>query len=341
MGLVSFGGLWFAMELLQGRPQTVVDFLRYHLRLLTTPDAGHGGPFFYHVVVLLVGVFPASVFALAGLRRGEPEGALAVFRRWMLLLLGVVVAVFSIVETKILHYSSLAYFPISFLAARYLHQTLDGHTALPGGLRALGWGIGGLIGLALAAMPLFSHFKEDILAAGWIRDPFAAANLQAEVHWQGWEFLIGLVFLGAVSWFFAFPRPTLRQVRGLFVLSALTVFAALSVLAPRVEAVTQRAAIEFYESLQGADAYVYPLGFKSYAHLFYTRKGPETALKGRPKEWLLSGALDKPAFFVCKVHRLEKYLEAYPDLEVLGSRNGFVFLRRQPREAGSGQGEGR
>ncbi len=339
-GFLMFGGVWFVLELLQGREETLLGFLRYHIRLLTTPDAGHGGPFFYHFLVLLVGVFPASVFALGEMRKSPDEGAVSTFRHWMLLLLAVVLIVFSLVQTKILHYSSLAYFPISFLAALYLRRRLDDRAVLPGWMRGLGTFLGVALGLLLVALPLFSRFKERILATGWIRDPFALGNLQAEVEWQGWEFLIGVVFLEAAAYFFGRKKPATSRLLLLFPLTALTVFLSLAVLAPRVEAVTQRAAIEFYESLQGADAYVYPLGFKSYAHLFYTRKGPETALRGRPKEWLLSGSIDKPAYFVCKVHRLEQYLKTYPELEVLDRRNGYIFLRRQPPKAGSGGGEG-
>src|SRR5690606_8408459 len=38
------------------------EFISYQVKLLTTEDAGHGGFFFYHFVVLLLGCFPASVF---------------------------------------------------------------------------------------------------------------------------------------------------------------------------------------------------------------------------------------------------------------------------------------
>ena len=44
------------------------------------------------------------------------------FRRWMLILFWVVLILFSVVQSKIVHYSSLCYFPLTYLAALTLMQ---------------------------------------------------------------------------------------------------------------------------------------------------------------------------------------------------------------------------
>jgi hypothetical protein len=43
-------------------------------------------------------------------------------RRWMVILFWVVLILFSIVKTKIVHYSSLCYFPLTYLAALQLER---------------------------------------------------------------------------------------------------------------------------------------------------------------------------------------------------------------------------
>ncbi|HRE98606.1 MAG TPA: hypothetical protein PK637_17715, partial [Flavobacteriales bacterium] len=48
------------------------------------------------------------------------------------------------------------------------------------------------------------------------------------------------------------------------------------------------------------------------------------------EHWLAREAIDKPAYFICKIQTKQTYLEAYPLLEVIGEKNGFVFLRREP-----------
>ena len=62
IALALFGGVWFLFQILAGNKETIMEFIVYQLRLLRTEDAGHGGFFLYHFVVLFLGVFPASVF---------------------------------------------------------------------------------------------------------------------------------------------------------------------------------------------------------------------------------------------------------------------------------------
>ncbi|MCK7529079.1 MAG: hypothetical protein MZV64_71740 [Ignavibacteriales bacterium] len=100
------------MTALSGRADTMQDFFIYQVRLFRTEDAGHGGFPLFHVFVLLIGAFPASVIALPSFfKTRSAEGSQKAFRRWMVVLFWVVLVLFSIVKTKIVHYSSLCYFP--------------------------------------------------------------------------------------------------------------------------------------------------------------------------------------------------------------------------------------
>jgi hypothetical protein len=111
---------------------------------------------------------------------------------------------------------------------------------------------------------------------------------------------------------------------------------ALARIAPKIERYTQATPIAFYQSLQVCDCYIAPLGFKTYAHLFYGRVTPEHSARGpgvEPdhfEEWLLSGPIDKPAYFVSKIDKADRW-RSRPGLQVIGERNGFVFLRRVPQ----------
>src|SRR6202034_360546 len=76
----------------------VHEFIIYQVRLFSTEDADHGGPFFYHFIVLLIGCFPASVF-LFGYSRKKFSDHLQQqdFSRWMWIFFWVVLILFSIV----------------------------------------------------------------------------------------------------------------------------------------------------------------------------------------------------------------------------------------------------
>jgi hypothetical protein len=99
------------------------------------------------------------------------------------------------------------------------------------------------------------------------------------------------------------------------------------VIIPKIERYSQGAAIDFFEERKGEDCYVTPLGYKTYAHLFYTQKMPPVNPASYDIEWLLHGAIDKPVYFVSKVDREERF-SAYPHLKELYRKNGFIFLKR-------------
>jgi predicted esterase len=101
------------------------------------------------------------------------------------------------------------------------------------------------------------------------------------------------------------------------------------VVAPRVEKYSQGAAIEFYEYLQNKDCYIETIGFKSYAHLFYSLKKEPANKNSYSMDWLLTGAIDKPAYFVSKITE-ENIKKNYPELKEIYQKNGFVFWYRKP-----------
>ena len=65
--LLASGGSWFAAEIFTGHSDIIMQFIDYQIRLFKTGDAGHGGPFYFHIIILLIGCFPASIFAFRGM----------------------------------------------------------------------------------------------------------------------------------------------------------------------------------------------------------------------------------------------------------------------------------
>ena len=119
-----------------------------------------------------------------------------------------------------------------------------------------------------------------------------------------------------------------RGLIGIFIISLISVNMAAMVVAPRIEKYSQGAAIEFYEYLQNKDCYLETIGFKSYAHLFYSRKKEQTNKNSYNLDWLLTGKIDKPAYFVSKITSAEDVVKGYPDLKEIYRKNGFVFFVR-------------
>jgi hypothetical protein len=108
----------------------------------------------------------------------------------------------------------------------------------------------------------------------------------------------------------------------------LFMFMTMSLIVPRVEIYSQRAAIDFFTSVSREDAYLETVGYKSYAQLYYGKVQKHANANAWDEKWLLNGAIDKPAYFVVKINKKEKFMEAYPHIEWLYDKNGFVFFKR-------------
>ncbi len=319
------------------------EFITYQVRLFSTEDADHGGPFYYHLIVLLIGCFPASVFLFGYFRKGADEdGQQKDFSKWMWLLFWVVLILFSIVKTKIVHYSSLCYFPLTYLAAVQLYRLGNDSLKLTKFVKGLMLFIGSLIALLIAALPVVGINKEKIVP--YIDDQFAVANLHANVPWSYAECLWGIGYLVCIWIAVLFMNKNFRQgMIMLCVVQVIMIQVTVVHFTPKIEAYSQRAAIDYFNSFRGRDVYVHSLGYKSYATLFYTQKHPTTnpnyqhirfdkngnEIQPEANEkWLLYGNADKPVYFICKVQDSAKYA-VLPQLIVTGSENGFVFFRRK------------
>ena len=324
---VSF--FWFGFEVIKNGPWFLVEFIQYQIALFSEPVAGHKQPIYYHFVVVFLGCFPMSIFALRALRKklslGDKKAA-NFFKRWMVYLFWVVMILFTIVTTKIVHYSSMAYFPLSFLAAWNFHNFLLSGKKTSTALNTVNLVTGVLISILLIALPLVIEYKEVLIP--YIKDPFAVASLSVNVSMMGWEFLIGVGYLIALIAAFIWYQKA-ELIKALVTTSfatAIVLFCFNVFVVEKIEAYSQRPAIEFYESLAGKDVYVSPIGFKSYAHLFYFKKPADQ--KQHDRQWLLEGPIDKPAYFVVKVNKQDK-MKDYKDVMKIGQKGGFAFYHRQ------------
>ena len=335
---------WYILTAQQGVGAStgnfVSAFVARQLELLRTGVAGHTGPWYFHFVVLALGCFPASVFAVSSLgKRVGDSPQQHDFRLWMILLLIIVLVVFSLVQTKIVHYSSLAYFPITFLAAQALTDVEKTWWPRYWSIAARGIGLAwAAVFLALPVVGLMiAHNQLDLVRV--VRDPLVRATLAGRVGWSPVDLVVGGAYFVAISLALATlwggRKDTKRFAAILFAATAIIVPLALVRIAPKIERYTQATPIAFYESLRGCQCYVAPLGFKSYAHLFYARVPPERSARAAGvgqdhfEEWLLSGPIDRPAYLVSKIDKADRW-RGRPGLQVISERNGFVFFRRDP-----------
>jgi len=323
------GGFWFILQIANGNFGILVDFYEYQVYLFTHKGAGHGGFLFYHFVVLFIGVFPASVFALKSFRKTKGENPFQnSFKVWMIILFWVVLILFTIVSTKIVHYSSMCYFPLTYLAAYIIMQIFDKKQKFDLWMKITIGFLAGILAIALIGLQMVAKYKEQIISSGLIKDNFAIGNLQANVHWSGFEFIIGVILFVGVLVSLLFFKDAKKQLIGIFVSSLLFVNLSMTIIVPRVEQYSQNAAIVFFEKIAHEDCYAATYGYKSYANYFYFNKQIPENKKAYDTNWLLTGNTDKIVYIVCKNTRANEFEKKYTDFNKIEMKNGFVFFKK-------------
>jgi hypothetical protein len=323
------GLLFFGIETLSHGTEFIKNFIAYQIRLFSTGDAGHGRPFYFHFLVILFGCFPASFFAVIAFFKPNPAGGppQQLFNRLMIILFWVVLVLFSIVKTKTVLYSSLTWFPVTYLAALYLSGIIDKKAAVRRPLFICLAVFTFLVCSAITLFPVLVIHKEWIVPL--IRDKFAIACLDNPVHWSGYEFLLGIGYgcAAAVSLIFFARRRHVAGVAALFGSSAVCLFLFMYIFAPKIEQFSQGGPVAFYKAHADSSVYVRSL-FKSYTDLFYSRKRLSEPSQSHDLNWLLRGPIDKPACFVARVTQSKPYEDSTLHLVKLASEYGFVYYRR-------------
>lgn len=324
------GFSWFLLEVLRGHGYVVREAIDYHIRLFAKGEAGHAQPFFYHSVVLILGCFPMSLFfVFSWFQRTERPESISHFHKWMVILFWVVLIVFSVVKTKIVHYSSLTYFPMSFMAAYAIHQTIAGTRKFTFGQFVTTALFIGLLGTAFVLAGIIDKLKEPLLS---LLEPetLAYGNFSQQVSDGVIDPFIGVFFMASamISVYMIYYGSVTKGVLGLFASTMITAWLLVAVIASKIDRYMQASLFDFYKE-KAEMAYLQPLGFHSYAHLFYGKKQPLPVETEDEPLWMLFEEVDRPVYFISRLQDVNKTLGYFPHLEVTDHRGGYAIMERK------------
>lgn len=326
VGLAVIISAWLSIEFYNNGTAIIQKFIEYQAELFNSDVAGHAQPFYYHFVVIFFGCFPISILALPSLFKRRWNVPFD-FHTWMLCLFWVVLILFSIVTTKIIHYSSMTWIPLAFIAALTLYKVQSGEYDLKKSLRLTFTIVGILIGFAILAIPILLRNKHWL--TGNIEDQFAFDSLNQDINWSGFETIAGFIFIvGVIISSIYLNRKKLNH----FVLSTLATMTVVLILVqfmiiPKVEQITQGSAISFYQELKGQDCYVECYGFKSYAQYFYFEQPPDLSNEQKTTNWLVNGEIDKPVYLITKSNYLE--VDLWKQFTLIKTQGGYNLYKRE------------
>ena len=348
--------IWYGYEIWQSGPWFLVEFIKYQIELFSTPVAGHQQPFYYHFLVLLFGCFPFSFFALRIIffSSERPSG----FQGVMRILFWVVLLLFTIVSTKIVHYSSLAYFPLSYLASVEIQKLQFGKKlSIFFKTIFIAFAFTLSMGLTISIYTLVAQPK-------FILDKISNIHIQEIINtpleWNGFEYLIPLLILvGSIIFIIMSSKRLIQSVIIYLVFLGMFFLFSARLILPKIDYLLQGHLIQFYDSISSEKKYISTVGFKSYAHYFYAKtdqlsktdqlktkkleilnthfdvdsfhdltKSQKNKYSSYVVNWMADGNIDRPCYFVTKSNRKIKHLEQNKNLHIVYNKLGYKIFKR-------------
>lgn len=257
------------------------EFILYQIELVKGQIPWHNQPWFYHILVLFFLCFPSAALAIPYLfKRGEEDFGLESWHAMMRTLFWIVLLIFSLVTTKIIHYSSLCWFPLTYFAAyhTYLIHTNRGQTHWVQKL-SLTLSAVGLFG-AMVLLPLiFGRSTTPQWAMPYL-DDFALGLLSHRIPWTFTSIIPAALMLVLIfPWLIRNFLHTQWHPAKLLIGMGTVTLAAYFFLLPPAEKLLQQELKETIAEQKKITPHIETHGFKSFA-LYYHGKITENEMLG-------------------------------------------------------------
>jgi len=263
--------IWIGLEYKWHGKDYLTQFIHYQWSDLDIRKASWTNRLTFQFIVLFVGCFPASAIFLNSFQVKTYESTIQkIFRLTMVSCLIIVLIISCLFKNKIVHYSALAYYPISFLAAYSLRYIMEEGEKL----RKISLFliiIGGLIWTAgLTIVPITRANLGEI--KNYIHEDTLLEALSMNYPWKNLEIIIGVVFFAL--FLMALVLIITKKVRAALILLFFSCMIVSEIILvyyiPKVEQLTQGAQIDFVKQNKEEKAYYYYYGGRSFISNFYS-----------------------------------------------------------------------
>jgi len=320
-------GTWFGWETYEHGSWFIEKFIQYQIELYTQSVAGHEQPFYYHFLVVFIGCFPMSLFIIPGMGELPERHSERLVKKFMNVWFWVVLIVFSIAKTKIVHYSSMTYFPGVYLAGSFVYYQIKEDLKFPWHTYVI-YAVGMMIfGIGVSLLLYFAPHIHQY--SNYINDIHVLDAMNIPLNWLGGEYGIGIFyFLVMIT---GLILLILRQSFLFLMLFSLATPIFLNLInyyiVPKVSIFTQTSAVNFWRNHSDENAYLVTYGYKSYAHYFYGEVQPNNALKNDLK-WVIENEPNKTIYISVKLKDYQNFEKEYENLyQFLYQNGGFRFYK--------------
>jgi hypothetical protein len=322
--ILFFNGLWIGYNWWHEGSHYIKELLYYQFRLISAEDSDAVGPWYFHIIFLIIGCFPASAFVIQGFKNPTYEPVFqSTLRRMMVASLLVIVLIFTIVKVKVIHYSSFAYFPITFLATYNIYRIFKGEIKWTWVEYSILAFIGIFWCVILIGIP-YSGAHLDAIKP-FIQNPHLLEMLATDVKWFDFEIIFGVIFAIAflLSFILFLFKKNIAAVMILFFSTGFMTQIMMIYFTPKIEKYTQGALVEFCISKKEEDCNINTYNMKSYSHLFYANDSSGISLDSV----IYNNKVPVRCYVISNIQDTST-LNHYPNLLQIYSKNGYAFYVR-------------
>jgi len=276
-GLLAVLALWVLPLLNSNGAQFLQEFIDYQIVLFKGQIERHNQPWFYHIVVLFFVAFPSSILALPHLFRNQIlDRNTDIWNLFMRALFWSVLIVFSITTTKIIHYSSLCWWSLTYFGAYQVYLVYTNRWHLPKWLLIPLFV--SFLGLALGlwGIPLLFNLNPT---PEWLEaklDLFSKGILSAHTTWEWWVLIPAALFtVWMLLWFFHQLMGRKSNAGILYIISGVTAVLASTLLIPRVADTLQGPVTNLIQNETKKGVFLEAWYYKTYALYFHGKFQPD------------------------------------------------------------------
>jgi len=327
---LSIGLSWYLANYAVAGPDFLDKFINFQRMLLSRPLEGHDGPFYYHFLVGLVGLFPWTPLLLLYFRVNVRQALWQddAIRPLIVMCLGwtgFVLLVFSIVQNKLPHYSSVMYVPLTFLIALALSELVRQRQHVSfwlGGMFVL---YGSAFGVGMAVLP---YFMQVLALRGRIE--LSVPPTPADLAWWPGALLAAGAVIGGLLLIRGGIRTgvvVMALVMGLFMPGMWRIHL------PLFTAYNQGAVIDLMQRAYAQNGELLLYRMVSFAVLFYGQQEVEMLhtykFPGNPDR--LDEPAARPLFVITPKQEAERLKREHPLLERVAEEGRLAMYRLPPR----------
>ena len=277
IGFLSVILLWVVPLVKANEQEFFKHFIEYQITLFKGQIPDHNQPWFYHILVLLVLCFPSAILALPHLVKNTIQDRnVDVWHLFMRTLFWVVLIIFSIATTKIIHYSSLCWWPLTYFGAYQVYLIYTNRGKFPYWLNIPLFFVGLALMAALWIIPLIATIRPIPVALLSRMDAFSSEMLLSIPKWN-WPTLIPatLFTFWFLPWIFMSffgkkPNPVY-----LYILSGAVALVTYFTILPSAAVSLQDPITKKIIQSRKKGQFIETWGYKTYALYFYGQLTPK------------------------------------------------------------------